>query len=125
MAADPHTLRLRAACGMERTPINDDDVRRARRAYLVNVSYVDDWTGRLIDTLESLGLADNTVVILLADHGDMLGRAGALVQDELLRGSSAHPVDRAAPGRFRARRVSTPVSLVDVLPTLIELSAVR
>ena len=48
--------RLRAACDMERTPIGNDDVRRARRAYLGNISYVDDWTGRLLQTLESGGL---------------------------------------------------------------------
>jgi len=122
VAADPHTLRLRAACDMERTPINDTDVRRARRAYLGNISYVDDWTGRLFRTLESLGLADDTVVILLADHGDMLGERGLWYKMNFFEASARIPLIVHAPARFRARRVSTPVSLVDVLPTLIELS---
>jgi choline-sulfatase len=122
VVTDPHTLRLRTACDMERTPINDADVRRARRAYLGNVSYVDDWTGRLLQTLESLGLADDTVVILLADHGDMLGERGLWYKMNFFEGSARIPLIVHAPARFRARRVATPVSLVDVLPTLIELS---
>ena len=107
---------------MERTPIGNDDVRRARRAYLGNISYVDDWTGRLLQTLESLGLADDTVVILLADHGDMLGERGLWYKMNFFEGSARIPLIVHAPARFRGRRVSTPVSLVDVLPTLIELS---
>jgi choline-sulfatase len=97
-------------------------VRRARRAYLGNISYVDDWTGRLVGTLESLGLADDTVVILLADHGDMLGERGLWYKMNFFEGSARIPLVVHAPARFRAHRVSTPVSLVDVLPTLIELS---
>jgi choline-sulfatase len=90
--ADPHTLRLRAACDMERTPIGNDDVRRARRAYLGNISYVDDWTDRLLQTLESLGLADDTVVILLADHGDMLGERGLWYKMSFFEGSARIPL---------------------------------
>ena len=120
--ADPHTLRLRAVCDMEGTPITADDVRRARRAYLGNISYVDDWTGRLVGTLASLGLADDTIVILLADHGDMLGERGLWYKMSFFEGSARIPLVVHAPARFRARRVSAPVSLVDVLPTLIELS---
>ena len=65
--ADPHTLRLREACAMERTTITDDDIRNARRAYYGNISYVDDWTATLMETLRSLGKADDTIVIVLAD----------------------------------------------------------
>jgi choline-sulfatase len=119
---DPHTQRLRVACDMERTPITNDDVRRARRAYLANISYVDDWTGRLVGTLDSLGLADDTVVILLADHGDMLGERGLWYKMNFFEGSARIPLVVHAPARFRASRVATPVSLVDVLPTIIELS---
>ena len=77
--ADPHTLRLREACAMDRTEISDYDVRNARRAYYGNISYVDEWTGKLMATLHSLGMADDTVVVLLADHGDMLGERGVAI----------------------------------------------
>ncbi|MEQ1700576.1 MAG: choline-sulfatase [Ilumatobacteraceae bacterium] len=120
--ADPHTLRLREACAMERTTITDDDIRNARRAYYGNISYVDDWTAKLTDTVASLGLADDTIVILLADHGDMLGERGLWYKMNFFEGSTRVPLVVHAPGRFPARRVDTPVSLVDVLPTLMELA---
>ena len=120
--ADPHTLRLRAACAMDRTTITDDDVRNARRAYYGNISYVDDWTGTLVDTVAALGLADDTVVVLLADHGDMLGERGLWYKMNFFEGSTRVPLVVHAPGRFAARRVPTPVSLVDVLPTILQLA---
>jgi len=120
--ADPHTLRLRAACAMERTTITDDDVRNARRAYYGNISYVDDWTATLMSTLQSLGKADDTIVIVLADHGDMLGERGLWYKMSFFEGSTRVPLIVHAPGRFAARRVATPVSLVDVLPTILELA---
>lgn len=120
--ADPHTVRLREACAMDAAPIADDDVRRARRAYLGNVSYVDDWTGYLMDALAAVGAAEDTVVILLADHGDMLGERGLWYKMSFFEGSCRIPLVVHCPGRFPARRVDTPVSLVDVLPTLVHLT---
>ena len=120
--ADPHTLRLRTACAMDGSSISEDDVLRARRAYLGNVSYVDDWTGYLIDALAAVGAADDTVVILLADHGDMLGERGLWYKMSFFEGACRIPLVLHWPARFPARHVSTPVSLVDVLPTLMDLT---
>ena len=120
--ADPHTLRLREVSNMAATTITDDDVRRARRAYYGNIGYVDDWTSRLVGSLESLGLADDTVVILLADHGDLLGERGLWYKMSFFEGSCRIPLVVHSPARFAARRVSKPVSLVDVLPTLVDLA---
>jgi choline-sulfatase len=122
VASDPHTVRLREACAMESTQIRDDHVRAARRAYMGNISYVDDWTGRLLSTLTSLGAADDTVVVVVADHGDMLGERGLWYKMNFFEGSARIPMIVHAPSRFKARRVATPVSLVDVLPTILELS---
>jgi len=119
---DPHSARLRAVAAMERTRITDDDVRRARQAYLANISYVDDWTGRLMHTLQSLEVADDTIVILLADHGDMLGERGLWYKMNFFEPSARIPLVVHAPRRFEARRVAAPVSLVDILPTIVELA---
>ena len=119
---DPHTLRLRGVSAMERSAVTDDHVRAARRAYLGNISYVDDWTGRLVSSLESLGLADSTVVVLLADHGDMMGERGLWYKMSFFEGACRIPLVVHAPSRFAPRRVSAPVSLVDVLPTLCGLA---
>ena len=119
---DPHSRRLRGVSAMERTSVTDDDVRRARRAYMGNISYVDDWTERLVSTLESLGQRDDTVVVLLADHGDMLGERGLWYKMNFFEGSARIPLVVNAPARFSPRRVSEPVALVDVLPTVMELA---
>jgi choline-sulfatase len=120
--ADPHSERLRAVSAMSRATIKPVHVRDARRAYLGNVSYVDDWTGRLLGTLAALGVADDTVVVLLADHGDMLGERGLWYKMNFFEPSARIPLVVHAPARFAPRRVATPVSLVDVLPTLLELT---
>jgi choline-sulfatase len=122
VAADPHTLRLRQVSAMDEVEITDDDVRRARRAYYGNLSYLDEWTARLMGTLDSLGVADDTVVVLLADHGDMLGERGLWYKMNFFEGSARVPLIVHSPTRFPARRVADPVSLVDVLPTITELA---
>ncbi|MFZ9630309.1 MAG: choline-sulfatase [Ilumatobacteraceae bacterium] len=121
---DPHTVRLRGVSAMGRSTITDEHVRNARRAYLGNISYVDDWTERLVGSLSTLGLADDTVVVLLADHGDMLGERGLWYKMNYFEGSSRIPLVVHSPSRFAPRRVSAPVSLVDVLPTLADLAGV-
>jgi choline-sulfatase len=118
---DPHSARLRSAVAMDRSVITDDHIRNARRAYMGNVSYCDDWTGRLLATLDGLGLSDDTVVVLLADHGDMLGERGLWYKMSFFEGSARIPLVVHAPGRFQPARVAAPTSLVDVLPTLIDL----
>ena len=123
-APDPHSLRLAHVCDQEAMTVSDDDVRRARRAYLANVSYVDEWTGRIVATLGTLGLADDTVVVILSDHGDMLGERGLWFKMSFFEGSSRVALMIHAPDRVRAGRVSEPVSLVDVLPTLLDLTGI-
>ena len=119
--SDPHTERLRRVSAMDEVQLTPDDVRRARRAYYGNISYVDEWTGRLMSTLESLGVADDTVVVLLADHGDMLGERGLWYKMSFFEDSARIPLIVHHPTRFAPKRVADPVSLVDVLPTLSEL----
>jgi choline-sulfatase len=119
---DPHSARLRTVSAMSRATITPAHVSDARRAYFGNVSYVDDWTGRLLGTLAALGVADDTVVILLADHGDMLGERGLWYKMNFFEPSARIPLVVHAPARYAPRRVAAPVSLVDVLPTLLELA---
>jgi choline-sulfatase len=121
---DPHTARLRAVSNQAAAMVTDEQVRRARRAYYGNISYVDEWTERLVSSLGTLGLADDTVVVLLADHGDLLGERGLWYKMSFFEGSARVPLVVHAPHRFAARRVATPVSLVDVLPTLVDLAGI-
>jgi choline-sulfatase len=121
---DPHSQRLRGAIEATKATITDEQIRNARRAYYGNVSYCDDWAAKLLETLKFLQLHDNTVVIMLADHGDMLGERGLWYKMNFFEGSARIPLIVHAPSRYEAARVAAPVSLVDVLPTLLELAGI-
>jgi choline-sulfatase len=120
---DPHSARLRAAVDMPNAVITDDHVRSARRAYLGNVTYIDEWTGRILDTLHALRCTDDTVVIFLADHGDMLGERGLWYKMNFFENSARIPMIVSGPG-VRAGRVTEPVSLADIMPTIAGLAGV-
>ncbi len=120
-ALDPHSRRVFDACGMAKYDLSAARVRAARRAYYGAISYVDDQVGRLLAALKSTGLADDTIVILTGDHGDMLGERGLWYKMSFYEGSARVPLVVHAPGRFAARRVGRNVSLLDLYPTLVEL----
>jgi choline-sulfatase len=119
---DPHSRRLRHVCGLELQAVNEAQVRAARHAYYGAVSYVDDQIGILLTALGEAQFADNTVVLLLADHGDMLGERGLWYKMNFFEPACRIPLIVHAPGRFAARRVANSASLVDLLPTLCELA---
>lgn len=118
---DPHSKRLRQAYGMGEGEMAPADIRNARHAYYGQISYLDDKIGRLLTALEETGMRENTVVILTADHGDMLGERGLWYKMSLLEGAARVPLVISGKG-LSSRRVNTPVSLVDLLPTLLELA---
>ena len=119
---DPHSKRLRHVCDMDNATITDEHIRAARRAYFGAISYVDHNVGRLLRTLEATGLTENTIVVFTGDHGEMLGERGFWYKMSWFEGSSRVPLIIAAPGRFEPRRVGGSVSLVDVLPTMVDLA---
>ena len=119
---DPHSRRLRHVCGLDLQPVNETQMRAARRAYYGSVSYVDDQIGVLLAALADSRFADNTIVLLLADHGDMLGERGLWYKMSFFEPACRIPLIVHAPGRFAARRVAGSASLVDILPTLCELA---
>jgi choline-sulfatase len=119
---DPHSLRLRHVIGLDLQPVNEAQTRAARRAYYGAISYVDDQFGSLLSALHDSGFAANTVVLVLADHGDMLGERGLWYKMNFFEPACRIPLIVHAPGRFRARRIGQSASLIDVAPTLMELA---
>jgi choline-sulfatase len=118
---DAHSRRLRRVSAMDYLEVTEDDVRRARRAYYGAISYVDDQVGELLATLRTFGLAKNTIVLFTADHGELLGERGLWYKMHLFEWAVRVPLIVHAPGRFARRRVGGPVSLIDLLPTVVEL----
>jgi choline-sulfatase len=119
---DPHSRRLRHVCGLDLQPASDAQIHAARRAYYGAVSYVDDQVGALMGALADTGFSNNTIVLLLADHGDMLGERGLWYKMNFFEPACRIPLIVHAPPRFAARRVANSASLVDILPTLSELA---
>jgi len=120
---DPHSRRLRHVIGLGGSTPTEAQIRAARHAYYGAVSYVDDQIGALLATLQAAGFASNTVVMVLADHGDMLGERGLWYKMNFFEPACRVPLIVCAPGRFAAHRVSQCASLLDILPTLAELTA--
>lgn len=118
---DPHSRRLQQMSGFDQKSPDLDEVKRARRAYYAAVSYVDDHVGQLVTRLDELGLRENTVIIVTSDHGDMLGERGLWYKMSPFEQSARVPFIVNAPDRYAAHRVEAPVSLIDVLPTLVDL----
>ncbi|WP_028311840.1 choline-sulfatase [Derxia gummosa] len=122
IADDAHSARLRRACQFDITPLTREQIRRARRAYYGAISYVDDKIGELLSTLEATGAADNTVIVLLSDHGDMLGERGLWYKMHFFEPAIRVPMLFHAPARFAARRIGGAVSTLDLLPTLTDIA---
>jgi len=119
---DPHSRRLRHVIGLDSARPTAAQVRAARRAYYGAVSYVDDQVGTLLRSLKQARLEDNTVVVLIADHGDMLGERGLWFKMSFFERACRIPLIVHAPWRFAPRRVGEPASLVDLLPTFVALA---
>lgn len=118
---DPHTLRIRAGIEADTVGYTDEQVRNARHGYYANVSYFDDWLGKLLTTLEETGRLDDTIVIATSDHGDMLGDRGAWFKMSFHERSARVPFVVAGPG-VEQSTVGNVCSLLDLLPTLLDVA---
>ena len=95
---DAHGQRLMLASDHANYPISQEDVRRARRGYFANISYVDQKIGEILDVLKRTRQDENTIVVFLSDHGDMLGERGMWFKMSFFEGSARVPLMIAAPG---------------------------
>ena len=98
----------------ETDQFTEEQIRGLRRGYLGCVTYVDRQIGRLLDTVEANGLADDTVVAYTSDHGEMLGKFGMWWKCSLYEDSVRVPLLVAGPGFEGGRKVATPVSTMDL-----------
>jgi uncharacterized sulfatase len=101
--------------------LSESDLKDCKRGYFASISFVDSQVGRLLAALEKLGLAENTVVVFVSDHGYTLGEHGQWQKMLLFDESARVPLIIAGPGV--AGRGSSPrvVEMLDLFPTLVEL----
>jgi arylsulfatase A-like enzyme len=114
---------MRSYHGIPEGSIPDDLARQLKHGYYAAISYTDAQIGRVLDELDRLGIADNTIVVLWGDHGWKLGEHDAWCKHSNTENDTNAPLIIAAP---RTRGVGRPsrslVEFVDIYPTLADLA---
>lgn len=118
---DAHSQRILDANDRDNFNINEDHIKRARRAYFANISYIDDKIGEVLQTLKDT--RQDAKILFVSDHGDMLGERGLWFKMSFFEGSARVPMMISDP-EMEPGLNTTPVSSIDVLPTLCDLAGV-
>jgi len=109
----------------EEAKLTDELRRQCVQSYYASISFMDAQVGRVVDTLDRLGLAENTIIVFTSDHGYHMGEHGLYQKQSLFEGSARVPLLIVAPGVTQPGSVAdTPVSHLDLYPTLTSLCAV-
>lgn len=119
---DPYEAWLYRHYDRSEYAISEEHVRTARHAYYGNISLIDDLIGGILATLRTIREEDRTTIVLCADHGDMLGERGLWYKMAPYERSTRIPLVIATPDMTGSQRVAANVSLIDLLPTLLDLS---
>ena len=99
---------------------DEDDVRYKRRIYFAMTTWLDAMVGRVLDTLEATGQAGRTLVIFTSDHGENLGDHGMWSKGSFYDTAAKIPLIVAGPDLPSGAQVDTPVSWIDLAPTVLE-----
>ncbi|MEM7631728.1 MAG: choline-sulfatase [Pseudomonadota bacterium] len=118
---DPHAQRIFDANDWRSFDITEDDIRRSRRAYFANISYLDAKIGAVMEALEAT--RQEAIILFVSDHGDMLGERGLWFKMSFYEGSARVPLMICAPS-MTPGLVTDPVSNIDMCPTLCDLAGV-
>ena len=93
------------------------------RAYLASTSFMDSQVGRVLDALDASGRAENTIIVLWSDHGWHVGEKLITGKNSLWDRSTHVPLIFAGPGISKDAKCGRPVELLDIFPTLLELTS--
>ena len=118
---DVHSKRIFDANDWRSYEIDDVMIERSRRAYFANISYLDDQIGELLKTLEETD--QEAILIFVSDHGDMLGERGLWFKMSFFEGSARVPLMISA-SSMSSQVINSPVSTIDLCPTICELAGV-
>ena len=103
-------------------PVDDDGTRKLLHGYHAAVSFTDAMVGRVLDELEKLGLAKNTIVVIWGDHGWKLGEYGSWCKHTNFELDTHVPLIFRGPGISAEKKCSSIVEMVDVYPTLADMT---
>jgi len=119
------TLQWARKMGRFETLVPDSIAVKARRAIMARTTMIDDYIGEIVTLLKELGQFDNTIIIYASDHGEMLGEHGLWYKNTAMESSARVPLiisGKQIPGN---RRISEPVSLLDLGSTLCGLTGIK
>ena len=115
---------LRNYDGMpKKGPLDEETTLTILHAYYASVSYADALVGMLLDEMETLGIADDTIVVLWGDHGWNLGEHGFWSKHVNYETSLHSPLLIKAPGFKRGVKVNSLSEFIDIYPTLCDLAS--
>jgi len=110
----------------------ETDIHKSRAAYYASITHVDEQIGRVIEALKRRGELETTLILLTADHGDMMGDQHLWRKTYAYEGSSRVPMLIRWPGKLknlapakRGRIIDKPVELRDVLPTFLDAAGIE
>jgi len=120
---DPARLKVRPNVPAEM----QDSAKKILAQYYAHCTALDDAMGRILETIEKQGVAENTIVVFTSDHGDMLLTRGVFRKQRPWDESVLVPMLIRYPEKFgRKNRVITkPIGTPDILPTLLGLSGLK
>ncbi len=104
---------------------DEETVKAVRHIYFAMCAEADAIVGKLLSALQETGLADKTTFIFSSDHGELALEHQQYYKMSLFEGSARVPLVLSGPGIAHGQRIETPVSLVDMAPTICALGGIK
>jgi uncharacterized sulfatase len=111
---------------MDFSIFTDQDKKEFLRSYYAGITFMDAQVGKLLEALDRLGLAENTIIVFIGDHGYHLGEHGWWNKNTLFELSARPPLIVVAPdSKGRGKSTMGLVEFVDLYPTLTDLCGLK
>ena len=105
--------------------LSKTEAQEIKRAYYATISFLDAQVGRIIKKLKDTGLDKNTVIVFSSDHGYHLGEKGHWQKQTLYEKTTRVPLIFSGPGIVSGKKSKSPVELIDIYPTLMDLTKIK
>jgi len=106
------------------SPLPENDVEYAKALYDAEIRAVDEWVGEFLEVVAELGLDKRATIVLFSDHGEEFQEHGSVLHEKLYATVTHVPLLVRLPSGYAAKSVPQVVEMIDVMPTLLELSGV-
>ncbi len=93
--------------------------------YYALITEIDQWVGKIISKLDELKLSDNTLIVFVSDHGEMLGAHGMREKNVFLEESVRVPLILNYPGKIPSGKIDTPVSTLNIFSTVLDYAGIK